>query len=48
VIRDQLIAGCGQNTSLEIQELQLEGKKRSTAKDFIHGYQPKQSEKLGA
>jgi methionyl-tRNA formyltransferase len=43
----RLIAGCGRNTSLEILELQLEGKKRSMAKDFIHGYRPKESEKLG-
>ena len=46
-VGDQLIAGCGQNTSLEILELQLEGKKRTNAKDFIHGYRPKE-EKLGA
>jgi hypothetical protein len=32
---------------MEILELQLEGKKRTIAKDFIHGYRPKQSEKLG-
>lgn len=47
VVGDHLIAGCGQNT-LEILELQMEGKKRTTAKDFIHGYQPKELEKLGA
>jgi methionyl-tRNA formyltransferase len=48
VMGDRLLAGSGQNTSLEILELQLEGKKRSTARDFIHGYRPKQSEKLGS
>ena len=47
VVGDHLLAACGQNTSLEIMELQLEGKKRTTAKDFIHGYQPKETEKLG-
>ena len=47
IVGDHLLAGCGQNTSLEIMELQLEGKKRTTAKDFIHGYQPKETEKLG-
>ena len=47
VVSDSLLVGCGQNTSLEILELQLEGKKRTTAKDFIHGYNPKPSEKLG-
>jgi methionyl-tRNA formyltransferase len=44
---DRLLAGCGQNTSLELIELQLEGKKRTSAKDFLHGYRPKQQEKLG-
>ena len=47
VAGDRLVAGCGQNTSLEILELQLEGKKRTSAKDFIHGYRPKESENLG-
>jgi methionyl-tRNA formyltransferase len=47
VVENHLIAGCGQGTSMEILELQLEGKKRTTAQDFIHGYRPKESEKLG-
>ena len=42
-----LLVGCGQNTSLELLELQLEGKKRGPAVDFIHGYRPKPAEKLG-
>ncbi len=42
-----LLVGCGQNTSLEILELQLEGKKRTTAHDFVQGYRPKLGEKLG-
>lgn len=44
---DRLFAGCGQNTSLELIELQLEGKKRTSAKDFLHGYRPTENEKLG-
>ncbi len=44
---DNLLVGCGQSTSLELLELQLEGKKRTSARDFIHGYRPKPGEKLG-
>jgi len=33
-----LFAGCGHGTALEIFELQLEGKNRTTAADFIRGY----------
>jgi len=44
---DRLLVGCGQNTSLELVDLQLEGKKRTSAKDFLHGYRPKEEEKLG-
>jgi len=46
-IGDRLLAGTGNDSSLEILELQLEGKKRTNAKDFIHGYRPKDSETLG-
>ena len=44
---DRLIVGCAQNTSLELLELQLEGKKRTNAKDFLHGYRIKDDERLG-
>ncbi len=44
---DRLFVGCGQGTSLELIAIQLEGKKRSSARDFIHGYRPQQGEKLG-
>ncbi|MGO9086792.1 MAG: methionyl-tRNA formyltransferase [Candidatus Sulfotelmatobacter sp.] len=44
---DRLFVGCGQNSSLELLELQMEGKKRSSARDFLHGYHPKPGEKLG-
>ena len=42
-----LVAGCGQNTSLELLELQLEGKKQTSAADFVRGYRPEPGEKLG-
>jgi methionyl-tRNA formyltransferase len=44
---DHVLVGCGHNTSLELLEIQLEGKKRSSARDFIHGYHPSSGEKLG-
>ncbi len=45
---NRLLVGCAHNTSLELLELQLEGKKRTTARDFIQGYRPKPGENLGA
>lgn len=44
---DRLLAGCGQHTALELLELQLEGKKRSSAADFLRGYRLQPGEKLG-
>jgi methionyl-tRNA formyltransferase len=44
---DRLFVGCGLETALELLELQMEGKKRSSARDFIHGYRPRAGEKLG-
>jgi methionyl-tRNA formyltransferase len=45
---DHLIVGCGGKTALELFEVQLEGKKRTAARDFIHGYRPLDGEMLGA
>jgi methionyl-tRNA formyltransferase len=42
----KLFAGCGSG-ALQLLELQPEGKKRISAKDFIHGYHPRTGEKLG-
>jgi methionyl-tRNA formyltransferase len=47
VLSDRLVVGCGHNTSLELLEIQLEGKKRTSAPDFLHGYRPEPGEKLG-
>lgn len=44
---DCLIAGCGGQAALELFEVQPEGKKRIFAKDFVHGYRPRNGEKLG-
>ncbi len=45
---DRLFIGCGERTAIELLEVQLEGKKRSSAADFIRGYRLQPGEKLGA
>lgn len=44
---DHLFVGCGED-ALEILEVQLEGKKRMAARDFVHGYRPQTGEKVGS
>ncbi len=43
----RLIVGCGASSALALLEVQLEGKKRMPAADFVHGYKPSNGEKLG-
>ena len=43
----QIFAGCGSNGAIELLELQPEGKKRMSARDFVHGYRPQTMENLG-
>lgn len=43
----QLVVGCGAGTALAIDELQMEGKRRMSAREFVNGYQPKAGEKFG-
>jgi methionyl-tRNA formyltransferase len=43
----RLIAGCGQNTHLELLEIQLEGKRRMLAREFVNGYKPQSGDRLG-
>jgi methionyl-tRNA formyltransferase len=45
---DRLLVGCGSRTGLELLEVQLEGKKRMPARDFVHGYRLIAGERLGA
>ena len=45
---DRLFVGCSRGTSLELLELQLEGKRRAHAQDFVNGYKPRAHEKLGS
>ena len=48
VVGEQLLAGCAEHTAIAIRELQLEGKRRMSAREFINGYQPKVAETLGS
>jgi methionyl-tRNA formyltransferase len=48
VVQDRVLIGCGHDTALELLELQLEGKKRTSVADFIRGYRPLNGERLGS
>jgi len=39
--------GCGSDTALDLLQVQVEGKKRMPARDFINGYRVHQGECLG-
>ncbi len=48
LIRDaELLAGCANNTSIVFDELQLEGKRRMPASEFLRGFQLRSRERLG-
>jgi methionyl-tRNA formyltransferase len=40
--------GCSPGTALELIEVQVEGKKRMSAQDFVNGYRPYDGEPLGS
>ena len=44
---DGLLVGFAHGTVLEVRELQIEGKKRMRAQDFVNGYRPRSEEQLG-
>lgn len=44
---ERLFAGCGSGTVLELVQVQLEGKKASSAREFIHGYRIAPGEHMG-
>jgi methionyl-tRNA formyltransferase len=44
---DRLLVNCASGTALELLQLQPEGKKAMTARQFISGYRPAKSERLG-
>jgi methionyl-tRNA formyltransferase len=43
----RFLVGCGQNTALNLIDVQLDGKRRMTVQEFINGYRPKPGERLG-
>lgn len=42
-----LMVGCGQGTALDLIEVQIEGKRRMTAPEFVNGYRLKTGDRLG-
>jgi methionyl-tRNA formyltransferase len=44
---DSMMVGCGEGTVLELMEVQMEGKKRMSAAEFLRGYQVRSGERLG-
>jgi len=42
-----MLVGCGGGTVAELLEVQMEGKKRMSAAEFLRGYQVKSGERLG-
>ena len=44
---EKMLVGCADGTVVELLEVQMEGKKRMRAAEFLHGYQVKSGERLG-
>ena len=48
VVRDgKLLAACGMGSAVELESVQIEGKNRMTAAEFLRGYQVKTGERVG-
>jgi methionyl-tRNA formyltransferase len=47
VENERLLLGFAHGTALEVRELQPEGKKRMSARDFVNGYRPTSDEPVG-
>ena len=43
---DRLSLGCAEGTAVELLEVQMEGKKRMPASEFLHGHQIRSGERL--
>ena len=47
VVGDEMAAGCGGRSSVLFHEVQMEGKRRMSAAEFLRGFQVKTGERLG-
>lgn len=47
VFGNELWVGAGAGTAVQLVEVQPEGKKRMSARDFVNGYRPRAGERLG-
>ncbi len=48
ILGDRLLVGCGEHSVLELMDVQPEGKKRMSVRDFANGYRPQPGERLGS
>jgi methionyl-tRNA formyltransferase len=44
---DAMLAGCGGGTAVVFDEVQMEGKRRMSAGEFLRGFQVRSGERLG-
>jgi methionyl-tRNA formyltransferase len=44
---EKLLVGCGSGTTLELLQVQPEGKREMSAREFVSGYRPGEGERLG-
>jgi methionyl-tRNA formyltransferase len=47
VVGDEMAAGCGGRGSVLFDQVQMEGKRRMSAAEFLRGFQVKSGERLG-
>jgi len=47
VARDEMAVGCGSGSSVVFDEVQMEGKRRMSAEEFLRGFQIRSGERLG-
>jgi methionyl-tRNA formyltransferase len=47
VLDDKLLVGCSSGTSIVFDEVQMEGKRRMNASEFLRGFQVRSGERLG-